>query len=591
MNRSDIINRLRQPRYFIPIGLAGLAAIAGLAGLFTFYAGYVVGRYEIGPFETAQRGEYKLFGASFEQAGKDSAVADWGEQTTRLYSIFIDVDVESVRLDLPEQRGGGGMTSFGDAVLLVTQRGDIFSIRGADDIRRTKIAVPDNGFEGYRRAAAEQFADYTHNFHQFRYNDITHFHSGDMRGLALSYTEWDADGLCYRNAVAILEVPQAAAAIEEISAEAGDWDIVFRAEPCLPLKKRYRAMEGLGAGGRMVFRAPNILYVASGDYLWDGVYASKAVAQDPEYDYGKVIELDLAAGTARAITRGHRNVQGMVLDPEGRLWATEHGMRGGDELNLIREGRNYGWPVETYGTQYTGFSMPNVLSYGRHDTHTAPVFAWLPSVATSAVTLVDGFHESWDGDLLMGGLGSKNLYHIRIRDERVVFTERIPVGQRIRYVHQHDDGRILLWTDDHYVVFLTPAQDDATQTFIKDYIAAAPVDSALKTKLADAVAACQMCHSFRAERHLTGPGLGAVADAPVAGAAWDGYSPALRNMNGVWSEEALVAYINAPSDFAPGTTMPDPGLDDPLVQREVAKLLSALKNNNGDAPRHSPQRF
>lgn len=572
--------RLRQPRYFIPLGLASVAAVAFVAAMIVFYAGYAIGRYEVGPFETAQRGEYKIFGRKFQLAGRDAVASSWGEQTKGLETIFFDLDVASTQLDLGEQGRGGAMTSFGDAVLLVTQEGDIFSVRGADDVRPANLTAPDNGLDAYKEAAAGPLKEYSHAFTYVRFNDILFYESEQGRGLALSYTDWDAENLCYRTAIATLPVAENTQTVEQLSAGADDWSIIFRTEPCLPPKDRYRMIEGHTAGGRLAFRSPGSLYLASGDYSWDGVYAPEALPQHDDNDYGKVIEIDLASGAARHVSIGHRNTQGILLDKNGRLWVAEHGERGGDELNLVRDGANYGWPVETLGTQYSKLPFPNTLSYGFHETHEAPVFAWLPSVAISSLTQVENFNDAWNGDILMGSLQSANLYRIRIRDERVLFTEVIPVGQRIRYVHQHNDGRIFLWTDDHYVVELTPAKADATQKYIDEYIASAPIEDALRAKLADAAASCMMCHSFRPDVHRAGPALGAVAGSAPGATSWDGYSTAIMNAGGEWTQDRLAAYINAPSDVIAGTSMPDPGVKDAAVQAELSKLLLALKEHN-----------
>ena len=561
------------------MAVGGLVISAFVIGFVAFFSGYAVGRYEVGPFKTAQRAEYKLFGQRFERAGNAADVAEWGASTDKLTSIFFDLETDIGRAPINREGAGGGLTSFGDDVLLLTHEGRIFVARSGDEIVETKIQTPDNGFGAYAAAAADHFSEYRHDFAKFRYNDILYFQSGERRGLAISYTEWRDDEQCYGNTVAVLPVEPSAAA-EEIVVGAEDWDIVFRTDPCLPLKKEYRAIEGHVAGGRMVFRAPASLILTSGDYHWDGVYAPEAIAQDLNKDYGKVIEIDLVSAAARALSHGHRNIQGIAFDSEGGLWAVEHGMRGGDELNRIVAGTNYGWPEATLGTQYSGLPFPNTHAYGRHDIHTAPVFAWLPSAAPSGLTLVENFHDSWDGDLLMSGLSSQSLFRIRISDGNVLFTEQIHVGRRVRYIHQHNDGRLVLWTDDGYLVFLQPAQLDATAQRIERYIRNASLDDGRKTQLKTAVDGCMLCHSFRSDVHAAAPGLGAIGEKPFASTAFENYSPALANADGSWDFETLSAFIDAPDAVAPGTIMSDPGIDDPLVRDELAKMLIWLKNDN-----------
>ena len=147
-------------------------------------------------------------------------------------------------------------------------------------------------------------------------------------------------------------------------------------------------------------------------------------------------------------------------------------------------------------------------------------------------------------------------------------------------MHQHSDGRLFLWTDDHFLVEIAPAKVDATQLFIDKYISDVPLDDALRTKLADTVASCMTCHSFRPDVHRAGPALGAVAGARLGSTNWDRYSMALKGADGEWSQDRLAAYINSPSNVVEGTSMPNPGVSDPVMRVEIAKLLLALREYN-----------
>ncbi len=105
------------------------------------------------------------------------------------------------------------------------------------------------------------------------------------------------------------------------------------------------------AGGRIAYRQPHKIVLGSGDYSWDGIYAPEAYAQKPDNDYGKVLEIDLNSGKSRKLSIGHRNMQGVLVHLNGQVWVTEHGPRGGDELNRVIGGGNFGWPEEVLGTR------------------------------------------------------------------------------------------------------------------------------------------------------------------------------------------------------------------------------------------------
>ena len=222
---------------------------------------------------------------------------------------------------------------------------------------------------------------------------------------------------------------------------------MIETSPCLAFNESRELMLAYMAGGRIAFKEPNLVYLGSGEYHLDGIYRPDPGIQTSDSDYGKVLEINLETRNYRHFSVGHRNLQGMVLDANGAVWTTEHGMRGGDELNLILDGENYGWPIEDMGTLYNGIAQDSPSGPGRHRTFRAPVYAWVPSAAVSSLALVEGFHPAWDGDLLIGSLKEKTLYSDSIHEDRLVSLEPIPIGQRIREDMQWGTDAIALWLD------------------------------------------------------------------------------------------------------------------------------------------------
>ena len=206
-------------------------------------------------------------------------------------------------------------------------------------------------------------------------------------------------------------------------------------------------------GGRMIFGADGKLYITSSDRMrFDP-------AQDSTGNVGKIVRIN-ADGTipddnplARVQgasgdiwTMGHRNPLGLLLEPEtGRLWAHEMGPLGGDEINLIERGRNYGWPTVSNGDNYNGSHIPD------HATDTSfarPVHAWTPVISPSGLAFYTGdLFPGWRGSMLLGGLSSQSLIRLTFRDNRLANEERMYLGKRIRDVIQAPDGAVLLLTD------------------------------------------------------------------------------------------------------------------------------------------------
>lgn len=156
---------------------------------------------------------------------------------------------------------------------------------------------------------------------------------------------------------------------------------------------------------------------------------------------------------------GHRNIQAMARDSAGRMWATEHGPRGGDELNLIEGGSNYGWPLQSYGADYRTGEAVGVKGVPGM---TGPKVAWVPSPAPSGLAYYTGKHfPQWRGSLFSGGLAALDVRRVVLdKDGNVTGQERLEVGKRVRDVKQGPDGYLYLLTDaaDGQLLRIEPAK-------------------------------------------------------------------------------------------------------------------------------------
>jgi glucose/arabinose dehydrogenase len=159
---------------------------------------------------------------------------------------------------------------------------------------------------------------------------------------------------------------------------------------------------------------------------------------------------------------GHRNVQGAAINPAtGKLWAHEHGPRGGDEVNIVEAGKNYGWPVIGYGVNYSGTKAHDSTRKAGME---QPVKYWVPSIAPSGMTFYTGdLFPQWQGNVFVGALAGKLLVRLELDGEKVVKEERLltGLGERIRDVRQGPDGAIWLVTDNAAgrILRITPAKN------------------------------------------------------------------------------------------------------------------------------------
>jgi aldose sugar dehydrogenase len=145
---------------------------------------------------------------------------------------------------------------------------------------------------------------------------------------------------------------------------------------------------------------------------------------------------------------GHRNIQGLIFDPTAkRVWATEHGARGGDEVNLVEAGKNYGWPLVTYSREYAG---PEITLERSRPGLVDPKVVWTPSIAPSGLAIYNGnYFPQWRGDLFAGGLVSRDVRRIDLdASGQVLGQQSIDIGQRVRDVRQGPDGWLYILTDE-----------------------------------------------------------------------------------------------------------------------------------------------
>lgn len=227
-----------------------------------------------------------------------------------------------------------------------------------------------------------------------------------------------------------------------------DLQVIYRQAP--------RSSGSQHFGSRLVFGRDGLLYISQGDR------GEMARAQRLDDLAGKLVRVhddgripadnpwqSVAGARPEIFSVGHRNLQGAALHPlSGALWTHEHGPQGGDEINVVRKGRNYGWPVITYGVNYVTGTRIGIGS--ERAGLEQPVHQWTPSIAPSGMAFYTGERfPAWRGNLFVGALKFQMLVRLELDGERVVHEERLLVGRegRIRDVRAGPDGLIYLLTD------------------------------------------------------------------------------------------------------------------------------------------------
>ncbi|GBR37179.1 glucose sorbosone dehydrogenase [Neoasaia chiangmaiensis NBRC 101099] len=256
----------------------------------------------------------------------------------------------------------------------------------------------------------------------------------------------------------------ARATLDEKAGILRDVSVIFRALPAVSSTK------GANQGGRIAVAPNGTLFMTVGDRSsitpWD-------VAQHLDSDLGKIIHITAdgepasdnpfigRAGARPEIwTLGHRSEEGLAFAPDGRLWETEHGPQGGDELNLIERGKNYGWPLVTHGIDYSGEKINGGLTE-KPGTEQARYY-WDPVIAPSGLAFYSGnLFPQWHDSVFVGGLRAGFLDRLtlttndKVRDEEPLLAD---LRSRIRDVRSGPDGAVYVLTDDGKLLRLTPGQ-------------------------------------------------------------------------------------------------------------------------------------
>jgi glucose/arabinose dehydrogenase len=267
---------------------------------------------------------------------------------------------------------------------------------------------------------------------------VLHPRYADNHLVYISFVERDASGLGAAVARARLALDDAGGGALE------DLRVIWRQQP----KKR----GGGHFGYRIAFDRAGLLWISSSERQ------EFDPAQDMAGNLGKIVRLNddgtPAAGNpfaeqggiaAEVWTLGHRNILGLAFDADGRLWAHEMGPRGGDELNLIEKGRNYGYPIVSNGDHYDGRPIPD---HAMRPEFRAPVITWSPVISPAGFMIYDGdLFPDWKGNGFIGGLSSMSLLRIAFAGDNAREAERFDMKRRIREVEQGPDGAIWLLED------------------------------------------------------------------------------------------------------------------------------------------------
>jgi glucose/arabinose dehydrogenase len=275
---------------------------------------------------------------------------------------------------------------------------------------------------------------------RFAINDIAVLsESASSARLLISYPRLNASRSCVEIAVDELALDRN----REKARFIAQW---FVSKPCVPVSAVQHT------AGRFEVIDKNTVYMTVGDLGYSQIGNRKKRG-----DLGSVFKL--TARTTEKISQGHRNPQGIVLYNNDTLMVSEHGPRGGDELNIVKKGNDYGWPFVTYGQPYGAGDYVKPTKTGTHEGFVKPITYWVPSIApTELVQLPNQGWGDWNSALVLGTLREEVLVFIRVNQQfEVTENVRVDVGHRVRDLEVFSDGSLVMSTDSGKLITATIA--------------------------------------------------------------------------------------------------------------------------------------
>lgn len=356
-------------------------------------------------------------------------------EPVKLASVYGTQTIKEYKLPFDDQYPSGPFERLGkDQFLFITKCGDVYFTRLDGEL---KLVKPGKALTKFM-PGSEESVDESSARPVVYCKELSGVKDSLLvkNALFVSYTVWDEQ----KNGARL--------AVSEFELDIANTEVVFKREIYLSRPAIKEPFLGHQVGGKMVLGADdNTLFLSVGDF------SKPERVQDKTTSLGKVIKIDLQRLSAEVYATGFRSPSGgLYFDRQSNeLWLSEHGPRGGDEINLIKRGKNYGWPVVSYGTIYERDGMSGYYGnkFNSHEGYEKPLMSFVPSVGIGAIAQypVTGKNDYWDNDLFVAAMATTTLLRIKKEGGALAYAEPVLTGYRIRAIQIDQAGSFYLKTD------------------------------------------------------------------------------------------------------------------------------------------------
>tara|TARA_B100000795_G_scaffold214935_1_gene168745 strand:- start:362 stop:1753 length:1392 start_codon:yes stop_codon:yes gene_type:complete len=387
------------------------------------------------------------------------------DSKNEIKNVQIDTAYNIIELEyfpIPTYSSYGGIAQIDDDILYLSGDSDLFLLKKNSN-KKIKFEFEEifssrinNKKKIFIKNNEKIVGNYAERFFGVKDILVDNFKDFKNKLLFASSLQYNESNDCYTVGVYYSEI------INTNAFEISKWKSIFSTKKCLTVdlttNPRFAAAS---AGGRLIKIDEDHVLLSIGDFYADGVNGP-AMSQDLSNMYGKTIKINIKNLNYEVFSYGHRNPQGLFIDKNNNIFSTEHGPTYGDELNLIFQNNNYGWPIATYGTNYKSSDAyvkdandnkkewPLDTTNNTHNSFSKPLFSWGNTIGISNLIVYENnYFPKWNKNLIVSTLASNQLIRMIFDDKKksIIYKENIKLDKRIRDIIEMSDGRIALLTD------------------------------------------------------------------------------------------------------------------------------------------------
>ena len=396
---------------------------------------------------------------------KSKTTKERRDSKEEIRNVQIDTAYNHIELKyfpVPVYSSYGGIATIGDDILYLSGDSDLFLLKKHNnkkiqfEFEQVFASRIDNKKKIFIENNEKIVGNYAERFFGIKDILVDSFRDFKNKLLFASSLQYNESNDCYTVGVYYSEI------INTDIFEISKWKNIFSTKKCLTVdlttNPRFAAAS---AGGRLIKIDEEHILLSIGDFYADGVNGP-AMSQDLSNMFGKTIKINIKDLNYEIFSYGHRNPQGLFIDKNNNIFSTEHGPTYGDELNLIFQNNNYGWPIATYGTNYKSSDAyvkdasdnkkewPLDITKNTHNSFSKPLFSWGNTIGISNLIVYENnYFSKWNKNLIVSTLVSNQLIRMVVdyKKKSIIYKENIKLDKRIRDIIEMNDGRIALLTD------------------------------------------------------------------------------------------------------------------------------------------------